>query len=266
MPSGISSGSYQHFGGSLGSGSQSGSAVSVQTTSSSPEQTGSGSTSALTETSTEVTAFTIADVESMALTVSVDELDINSVALGQTAQVTLDALEGETFEGEVTGINNVASASGGVAKYSVEVTLTGDERMKAGMNASATIVVEEKEDVVTIPVSALQEQGSQVFVYTELDEDGNPAGEQEVTTGLSDGENVEITEGLSEGDTVYYQSSVPSVSSGEEEASGFDFSKMPDMGDFDMSQMPDMGDFDMSQMPDMGSFGGGMSMPSQEGR
>ena len=222
------------------------------------------------EDSDEVTAFTIATSESMVLTVSVDELDINSVALDQTAEITLDAIEGETFEGQVTRINNVASASGGVAKYSVEVTLDRAEQMKAGMNASATIVVEEREDVVTIPVSALQERGSQVFVYTGLDEDGNPTDEQEVTTGLSDGENVEITEGLSEGDTVYYQASQGSAggTSGSGEVSGE--GGMPDMGSFGEGGMPDMGSFGGDGMPDMESFqdgmGGQTGTPPQEGR
>lgn len=53
-------------------------------------------------------------------------------------------------------------------------------------------------------IYALQEKGSRVFVYTKQDEDGTLSGEQEVTTGLSDGTTVEITEGLSEGDAVYY--------------------------------------------------------------
>ena len=73
------------------------------------------------------------------------------------------------------------------------------------MNASATITIEKREDVVTIPVNALQERGNHVFVYTETDNEGNLSGEQEVTTGLSDADTVEIVEGLSEGDTVYYQ-------------------------------------------------------------
>ena len=61
--------------------------------------------------------------------------------------------------------------------------------MKQGMNASATIVIEEKENIVTIPVNALQERGDEVFVYTQKGEDGILTGEQKVSTGLSDGRN-----------------------------------------------------------------------------
>lgn len=156
--------------------------------------------------SSQVTAFTLASDESMVISVSVDELDINAVSSDQTAEVTLDAIEDQTFTGTVTKVGNSTSGNtGGVAKYTVEITIPKEEEMKVGMNASATIVVEEKKDVVTIPVSALQERGDKTFVYTQKDSEGNLSGEQEVTTGLSDGDQVEITEGLSDGDTVYYQ-------------------------------------------------------------
>ena len=210
--------------------------------------------------STDTTAFTISGDTSMLLSVSVDELDINSVTQGQTADVTFDAIEDKTFEGTVTKVSNTASASGGVAKYTVEITVPKDEKMKAGMNASATITIEEKENIVTIPVNALQERGEEVFVYTEQDDEGNLSGEQQVTTGLSDGENVEITEGLSEGDVVYYQKT-----GGGNTSSDTDFS-MPgnDMGDMEMpdfSQFGNMGD--MENMPGGGNMGGGNGSPME---
>lgn len=210
--------------------------------------------------STDTTAFTISGDTSMLLSVSVDELDINSVTQGQTADVTFDAIEDKTFEGTVTKVSNTASASGGVAKYTVEITVPKDEKMKAGMNASATITIEEKENIVTIPVNALQERGEEVFVYTEQDDEGNLSGEQQVTTGLSDGENVEITEGLSEGDVVYYQKTGGGNTSSD---TGF---SMPgnDMGDMEMpdfSQFGNMGD--MENMPGGGNMGGGNGSPME---
>ena len=196
-------------GGTAGSGTQSASGSTAADT-----QTGNSTGTSETSTSdsaditsaysTDVEAFTISSDEDMVLAVSVDELDINSVELGQEATVELDAIEDETFTGEVTAIGDTASASGGVAKYTVSLTIPKDDRMKQGMNASATITIDSRENVVTIPVNALQEEGSKVFVYTEQDDDGNLSGEKEVTTGLSNGTTVEITDGLEEGDTVYY--------------------------------------------------------------
>ena len=164
----------------------------------------SGTELSASEYSTDVALFTISPDDTMTLEVSVDEQDINSVEIGQEAVVTFDAIEDEEFTGEVTEIGNTASVNGGVAKYTVSVSVPKDEEMKQGMNASATITIENRENVITIPVNALQEKGDKVFVYTEKDDEGNLSGETEVTTGLSDGSTVEITEGLSEGDTVYY--------------------------------------------------------------
>ena len=76
--------------------------------------------------------------------------------------------------------------------------------MLEGMSASCVINIESAENVVMIPSAAIQESRGSVFVYTETDSDGNPTGEVEVETGLSNGSYVEITSGLSEGDTVYY--------------------------------------------------------------
>lgn len=174
-----------------------------------------------------LTAFTLASNDTMILSVNVDELDINSVSKEQEAEVTLDAIENQTFTGTVTKVSNSASSTnGGVAKYTVKISIPKDEKMKAGMNASATIIVEQKKDVITIPVSAVSEKGGESFVYTKQDSDGNLTGEQTVTTGLSDGDMVEITEGLSEGDTVYYQAAAgTSDASGEKKQKG-------DLGEF----------------------------------
>lgn len=197
-----SSGNQSGTAGSVGfSGNTSGVVDDTTSTSSSSSGTADLTSSAY---STDVEAFTISSDENMVLAVSVDELDINSVEIGQEAVVELDAIEDETFTGEVTAIGDTASASGGVAKYTVSLTIPKDDRMKQGMNASATITIDSRENVVTIPVNALQEEGSKVFVYTEQDDDGNLSGEKEVTTGLSDGTTVEITDGLEEGETVYY--------------------------------------------------------------
>ena len=191
----------------------------------------------------------------MLLSISGDELDINSVEEGQEEQVTFDAIENEVFEGIVTKVGTTASASGGVAKYTVEITVPKEEQMKAGMNASATIVIEKRENVVTLSIDALQERGKEVFVYTEKDEEGNLTGEQQVSTGLSDGQNVEITEGLSDGDTVYYKKI------GGNNSSSDGFSERVNPGEGSNGEMPrgDMSSGEMpggGQMPDNGDSSG----------
>lgn len=209
--------------------------TSSQQSSAASDSTDSSSQTESSQYSTDVTAFTVSSNENMCLSVSVDELDINSVETGQTAVVTFDAIENKEFEGEVTKIGNTASVNGGVAKYTVEITIPKDDEMKQGMNASATITTEERKDVLTLPMNALQEQGDRTFVYTEKDSEGNLSGETEIQTGLTDGSTVEITEGLEEGDTVYYMrsdSSQSGSSSEKQDMSGGPGGDMGDMGDF----------------------------------
>ena len=170
----------------------------------STESSSSSGTSDL-YSSSNATAFTILTEDSYKISLSVDELDILSVKQGQTANITLDALDGESFEGTVTKVGTVGSTSGSSAKYTVEITVPKEENMLLGMSASATIQIDEVDDAVLIPLSALQESGGKSFVYTEKSEDGTLSGKVEVETGLSNDSQVEITSGLSEGDTVYYQ-------------------------------------------------------------
>ncbi len=155
---------------------------------------------------TRTVIFTQSADEKMAVTVSVDERDILSLREGQTAQVTLDAIENETFEGTVTEIRTLSDTSGnGVTKYSAIVELAKTGQMLTGMNASVTVTVSESSDCLVIPEEALHEYGNRVTVYTAYDEStGELSGETEVSTGVSNGTQVEITEGVSEGDTVYY--------------------------------------------------------------
>ncbi len=215
--------------------------TSAQQSSETSDSSESSSKTESSQYSTDVTAFTISPNENMCLSVSVDELDINSVEKGQTAVVTFDAIEDKEFEGEVTKIGSTASVNGGVAKYTVEITIPKDDEMKQGMNASATITTEERKDVLTLPMNALQEQGDKTFVYTEKESDGTLSGEVEIQTGLTDGSTVEITDGLKEGDTVYYMRSDNSQSSSSS-------NEMSDMSG---------GPGGNGEMPDMSGFGGG---------
>lgn len=209
----------------LGSNTISGTTASTDTASAASSSDNSSSAS----TSSMVTAFTLSTQGNLSVSVSVDELDINSMSIGQEATVTLDAIENQSFTGTVSSIANTSSnSSSGVAKYTVKLTLPKDDSMKIGMNASVNIVTSESKDVLTIPVSALQERGDESYVYTKIDDDGNLSGEVTVTTGLSDGTNVEIKDGLEEGTTIYYQKS---------DSSGSNDGASNDMGNFDMSDI-----------------------------
>lgn len=184
------------------SGSKSG--ASSGNISGSASSNGTASDSSSEYSAYETVAFTIASQDYAKIIVNVDELDILSVEEEQSAAVTLDALENESYTGTVTKISNTASAGNGSTKYEVEITVPMDENMRIGMSASAAIQVSKAEDTLILPMTALQQRGDKSFVYTQKDKDGTLSGETAVETGLSDGQNVEISSGLEEGDEVYY--------------------------------------------------------------
>ena len=242
--SGTSDSSAAGVSGSSASGSASGTAGSGNAGSASSGSVNSGSSSATSSGSDssgttgtsdyslyETAAFSIASATEASVSINVDELDILSVKEGQTATVTLDALDGQEFEGTITEVSNEASSGNSSAKYPVTITFEKTEDMLIGMSASATIHVNEAEDAVLILVDALQEKGDSTFVYTKKDSDGNLSGEVEVETGISNGSQVEITSGLEEGDTVYYLKAESSdTSSGQNMPGGMDGQgSMPDM-------------------------------------
>ena len=259
--SGTSDSSASGMSGSSASGSASGTAGSGNAGSASAASSGSVSSVGTTGTSDyslyETAAFSIASATEASVSINVDELDILSVKEGQTATVTLDALDGQEFEGTITEVSNEASSGNSSAKYPVTITFEKTEDMLLGMSASATIHVNEAEDAVLIPVDALQEKGDSTFVYTKKDSDGNLSGEVEVETGISNGSQVEITSGLEEGDTVYYLKAESSdTSSGQNMPGGMGGQdSMPDMNG---SEAPAGG-----QAPSGGGPGGDGGAPSK---
>lgn len=133
------------------------------------------------------------------LKMQIDELDIPGVKEGQTAKIVFDAFDDEEYEGRVEKISALGENVGGVTKYTVTISVPGIEKVRTAMSATATIVIDEKEDVLLVPVDAVQTVDGQRCVTVVRD------GEQEsvpVTLGLVNNTQAEVVEGLSEGDQV----------------------------------------------------------------
>ena len=151
---------------------------------------------------TELCTLTPYDTAEISLTV--DELDISRLSIGQPVTVTLDALPGQSFDGSITLIDPNGSSAGGDTKYTVTVSIARTQDMLEGMNASVTAELACHDGLLLIPAAALYEDAGGTYVYTGTDKNGEPSGPVAVTTGLSDGTNVEITGGLSDGDSFCY--------------------------------------------------------------
>lgn len=157
------------------------------------------------------TMAVIYDLSQMTFEMSVDELDVHKVQVGQKVTVTADAVENTTFTGTVTNISLESSQSNGVTNYPVTVTLDEIGDLLPGMNVDGAITLNESQDTLMIPVDALR-RGNVVYVKddTVTEQKGSvPAGFRsvEVETGISNEDYVEILNGLSEGDEVYVDES-----------------------------------------------------------
>ena len=184
---------------------------------------------------------------SMSVTISVDESDILSLALNQTADVTVSSVSEETLSGVVTEIDKTDSSGA----YTAVITLDKVEGMLPGMTAGVDVRIEGVDDAILIPADALHQTSSGYYVYTTYDEETEAyGGRVDVVPGLSNSNYVEIKSGLQEGDTVYYTEAQDFFSS-------IGFGMMP-------GSMPNMGG-NSGGMPNFSGNGGGnrpSGMPS----
>lgn len=160
------------------------------------------------------TLCTIYDLSYLELTMNIDELDISKISEGQAVQVTADAVEGQTYTGVITKVSVLGSTSSGVTSYPVTVRIDETDGLRPGMNVDAEIILEEAEDVLSVPVEAVNRGG--LVLITRDSPSASAAAEQEapegyvyitVETGVSDDSYIQVISGLQEGDTVAYVSS-----------------------------------------------------------
>jgi RND family efflux transporter MFP subunit len=155
---------------------------------------------------------TIANLQQLQVLASVDETTIKKVVEGQSAQITFDALPGQTLRGQVGEIPLQGTLQGGVMVYAVPVSLTGAEKLPllVGMTANVKIQIGQAQNALLVPAMAVQRGSSG---YQVLIPSSDPAGEPvavPVEVGLSDGTYTQIVRGLNLGDKVVVQMSASS--------------------------------------------------------
>ena len=179
---------------------------------------------------------TIYDLSYLTMTLSVDELDIASIEVGQSVSIVADAVEDTTYTGTVTKVSVAGTSSGSATTYPVTIRIDETDGLLPGMSVDATIELASAEDVLAIPSAALN-RGDTVLVTADspsaangtlvesTTKDGEDYYSVEVTTGVSGDDYIEIVSGLQEGDTVVY---IPTSSSSSE--MGMMMGGMPSMG------------------------------------
>jgi HlyD family secretion protein len=147
--------------------------------------------------------------------ISLNEVDIAKIKLGQKATITFDAIEDFSIVGEIVEIDAMGTVSQGVVNYNVKIAFNADSyKVKPGMSVSASIIVNMKQDVLMVPVSAIKtstfgnyiEKFSVPLVLVPGLVGGTPSSlppEQfSVEVGISNDEFIEIISGLKEGEQI----------------------------------------------------------------
>lgn len=144
--------------------------------------------------------YKIAPESGFVMTISVDEEDISSISLGQSATITIDALDDQEVNGTVSAISHIGSTSNGVTTYSVTVKLDDTDGLMSGMTADCVITIDSAKDAILVPVGAISTvQGKK---YVQLS-DGSESGKQtEIELGLVTDTYAQVTSGLSAGDVI----------------------------------------------------------------
>jgi multidrug efflux pump subunit AcrA (membrane-fusion protein) len=143
----------------------------------------------------------VTDLSNLVVSVQLSEFDAASVKRGLPAVISVDALGGKEFEGEVLFAGFTGTDSGGVVTFPVRVSIEDAKGLKPGMNVSVSIIVAEREDVVQVPLEAISYDDEDVPSVTVVGADGG-ASARTVSLGVSNNQLVEVTKGLRAGERV----------------------------------------------------------------
>lgn len=145
---------------------------------------------------------TIANLDTMQVSIKVDEYAIKNVSVGSPVKIYIDALE-KDYEGTLIEVDRTATVEGGVSYFNAKVSFTPDEAVKSGMSVEVKLTRVDEKDVVSLSQNSLQyHDDNTAYIYVK-DENGKMV-EKTLELGASDGIYVQITEGLSEGDKIFY--------------------------------------------------------------
>ncbi len=153
------------------------------------------------------TIASVADMSNLIFRGNIDETEVGRLSVGMPMQITIGALQDVRFSAALEYISPKAAATtGGANQFEIKAavnvptdSLGATSRfIRSGYSATADIVLEKADKVLTIPEAAIEFSGDSTFVYVVKDEKATPQvyERRAVTTGLSDGINIEIRSGL----------------------------------------------------------------------
>lgn len=154
----------------------------------------------------------VGDLSTLKAQVQVNEVDIPGVSLGQKVMMTFTAIDGLAVSGKVEKMDALGTITQGVVNYNVTIGLdTLDGRLRPGMSVSAKIITAVKQDVITVPNSALKVQGNKTYVEVLNNGASVPEQRTSIEIGVANNTDTEIKSGINVGDNVVTQTIDPNV-------------------------------------------------------
>lgn len=151
----------------------------------------------------------VADMRNVHIEAGIDEIDISKIVVGQKAAIRAEAYPEKVYTGEVVRIAPEARVEQNVTLFDVIVTVENtDGKLKSGMNSTVEIVILDRPDALTIPVTALREvadrnrPGSERGGATVLVKEDEGYVPREIRTGETNDRRIEVLDGLEEGDVL----------------------------------------------------------------
>ncbi len=144
----------------------------------------------------------VADMRNMIFSGKIDESEAGKIKEGMNLKLTIGALPDKEYNAELYYIAPKGNMDEGTIKFDIEaaVKLKEEDFIRAGYSANAEIILEQKEDVLVVPESALTLKGDSTFVEIKTGE--NEYKKTAIKTGISDGLNIEVLDGVAEGDEI----------------------------------------------------------------
>ena len=148
------------------------------------------------------TVATVADMSDLIFNGSIDETEVGALVTGMPMTITIGALPDYSSEARLEYISPKAIESNGASQFEIKAAIVPSEThtIRAGYSANAEIVLQEAKGVLSVPESALEFSADSVFVY--LMSSPQVFEKISITTGISDGINIQVLSGLSEGQIV----------------------------------------------------------------
>ena len=143
------------------------------------------------------------DLSSLKATVQINEVDISKINKNLKVEIRPDAFSDSIFTGSVNSIANLAinkDRSSKIKVFPVEIILNEtNKNLLPGLTVSCRIILDEIEDVLYIPIDALQIEGDKSYVYKKR---GNSYDKVEIETDKNNTDYIVVVDGLKEGDEI----------------------------------------------------------------